>query len=158
MRTTIWNSMLDAEMNERYWSKLSKRYYQKEKWTKIFLACMASGTVASWGFWSEGKLLWKFLSALSAIIAIALPILNWPKSIQNMNVLTEKWLLIKIDYELLWLDVKKGMKDKDEAKIRKELKSIMAKEAILSQKEINLPYDSKLLQKCMIEVKKSKGI
>lgn len=158
MRNYIWNSMLDAEMNERYWSKLSKRYYKREKWTKIFLASMASGTVASWHFWSEYVLLWKLLSASSAIVAIALPILNWPKSIQNMNILTEKWSLIKSDYELLWIDVKKSIKDKDEVKIKKEIKILIAKENTLSQKEVNLPYDPKLLQKCMSEVKKSRGI
>lgn len=158
MRKMIWDSMLDAEMNERYWSKLSRRYYEREKWAKIFLASMASGTVASWQFWSEYELLWKFLSASSAIVAIALSIMNWPKLIQNMNILTEKWSLIKSDYQLLWLDVKKSMKDKDEVKIKKEIKILMVKENTLSQKEANLPNDQKLLQKCMSEVKKSRGI
>lgn len=158
MRKIIWDSMLDAEMNERYWSKLSNRYYKKEQRTKIFLAIMASGTVASWSFWSTYEILWKLLSAASALVAIALPILNWPKIIQSMNVLTEKWALITSDYELLWLDVKKGIKEKDEIRIKKELKNLMTKESTLSQKEANLPDDPKLLQKCMNEVKKSRGI
>ena len=158
MRKIVWNSMLDAEMNERYWSQLSKRYYKKEKWTKILLAIMASGTVATWSIWSQYEQLWKFLSSLSAIVAIALSILNWPKIIQSMNVLTEKWSLIKSDYELLWLDVKKRIEDKDEVRIKKALKILMTKESTLSQKEANLPDDKKLLQKCMNEVKKSRGI
>ncbi|HUN53996.1 MAG TPA: hypothetical protein VMU29_02450 [Smithella sp.] len=158
MRKIIWDSMLDAEMNERYWSKLSNRYYNREQKTKIFLAIMTSGTVASWSFWSTYEVLWKLLSAASALIAIALPILNWPKIIQSMNVLTEKWSLITNDYELLWLDVKKGVKEKDESRIKKELKNLMIKECTLSQKEVNLPDDPKLLKKCMNEVKKSRGI
>lgn len=158
MRKMIWNSLLDADMNERYWSQLSKRYYKKEKWTKILLAIMASGTVATWSIWSQYEQLWKFLSSLSAIVAIALSILNWPKIIQSMNVLTEKWSLIKSDYELLWLDVKKRIEDKDEVRIKKALKILMTKESTLSQKEANLPDDPKLLQKCMNEVKKSRGI
>lgn len=158
MRKIIWNSLLDADMNERYWSQLSKRYYKKEKWTKILLAIMASGTVATWSIWSEYEQLWKFLSSLSAIVAIALSILNWPKIIQSMNVLTEKWSLIKSDYELLWLDVKKRIEDKDEVRIKKALKNLMTKESTLSQKEANLPDDPKSLQRCMNEVKKSRGI
>ena len=57
MRKIIWDSMLDAEMNERYWSKLSKRYYKKEQRTKIFLAIMASGTVASWSIRHRGDVI-----------------------------------------------------------------------------------------------------
>ena len=148
--------MLDADMNKRYWSELSNRYYTRDKWAKIFLAVMTSGTVASWGFWSQYVFLWKGLSALSAIIAIALPILNWPKMIQNMNVLKEKWLSIKYQYELLWLDVKDGIKD--ETKIKKEFKNIREKESILCQKEANLPNKPKLLLKCREDVKKSRGI
>ena len=117
---------------------------------------MASGTVASWGFWSQYGLLWKVLSGVSAIIAIILPILNWPKSIQNMNILAEKWSQIKNDYEMLWLDVKDGVKDKSKAK--KDIKKIKEKENTLSQQEANLPDDKKLLRECFAEVKKSRGI
>ena len=42
MRKEIWNSMLDADMNARYWGELSRTYYSREKWAKIFLAVMAS--------------------------------------------------------------------------------------------------------------------
>ena len=52
----------------------------------------------------------------------------------------------------------KGIKEKDEIRIKKELKILMTKESTLSQKEANLPDDPKLLQKCMNEVKKSRGI
>jgi len=156
MRKTIWDSMLDADMNNRYWAHLSRRYYTREKWAKIFLAAMASGAVASWGFWSEYELLWKILSAMSALLAIALPILNWPKMIESMVFLTEKWSLIKADYELLWLDVKKDITN--ENKTIKELKRLKDKENTLSQKEANLPDEQKLLRKCREEVISSRGL
>ena len=148
--------MLDAEMNQRYWQSLSNRYYTREQWTKIFLAAMASGTVASWGFWSQYELIWKILSSISALVAIALPILNWSKMIESMGYLTEKWTRIKNDYELLWIDVKNGIKD--ENKIKKELKRIKNEENNLSQKETNLPNDQKLLLVCSENVLKSRGL
>jgi hypothetical protein len=87
MRKSLWYSMLDADMNARYWSYLSRRYSNRDKYSKIFLALMSSGTVASWGFWSDMQIIWKILSACSALLAIALPIINWPKMISNMGVL-----------------------------------------------------------------------
>ena len=156
MRKTIWDSMLDADLNERYWGHLSKRYYDRDKLAKIFLATMTSGTVASWGFWSDIEILWKILSAVSALLAIALPILNWPKSIQSMVYLRQKWSQIKSDYELLWLDAKNA--NDNQEKFRKELKKIKTRENSLSQKESNLPNDQKLLKKCSQEVLISRGI
>lgn len=156
MKKTIWDSMLDAEMNQRYWQSLSNRYYTREQRTKIFLAVMASGTVASWGFWSQYELVWKILSSVSALVAIALPILNWPKMIENMGYLTEKWTRIRNDYELLWIDAKVDTTDVN--KIKKELKRIKNEESSLSQKEINLPNDSKLLLVCYEKVLSSRGL
>lgn len=156
MRNAIWDSMLDADLNERYWSKLCRRYYAREKWAKIFLALMASGTVATWKFWGEYELIWKILSSSSALLAIALPIFNWPKMIENMVYLSEKWCLLKNDYELLWIEVKKGVPN--EIKCSKEFKKIKTKESVLSQKEANLPEDKKLLSKCFQEVKCSRGL
>ena len=75
IRRVIWEAVLDADLNLRYWDHLSRRYSTWDKYTKIFLATMSSSTVASWGFWDEIDILWKGLSAVSAFTAIALPIL-----------------------------------------------------------------------------------
>ena len=76
MRTAIWKSMLEADMNAKYWKYLVNRYSTRDKGFKIFLAIMASGTVAGWGLWEDIPWLWKSLSSISAIIAISSPILN----------------------------------------------------------------------------------
>ena len=85
--TSIWGSMLDADMNERYWAQLSRNYHQKNKSIKIFLALMTSGTVASWSIWDEVDILWKVLSAIAAAISIAFPILKLEIMIERMSVL-----------------------------------------------------------------------
>ena len=156
MRRIIWDSMLDADLNERYWSYLAKRYYNREKYAKIFLAVMTSGTVASWGFWDQIELLWKISSALSALLAIALPILNWPKMVEAMIDLKQKWFQIKSDYEILWIEVKDRMNNKE--KIKGELKKLKDKAARISQKDANLPNDQKLIRRCREEVMASRGL
>ncbi len=155
MRKDIWDSMLDADMNVRYWSKLGRRYNNMDQGHKIFLAIMSSGTVASWGIWSEIEIVWKILSGISALMAIALPILNWPKMIQSMVNVAQKWTQIKIDYENLWTDLNQG---KNQAILVEEYKKAKQREAKASQEETNLPHKNKLLEQCVEEVLKSRGL
>ncbi|HEY9073251.1 MAG TPA: hypothetical protein VIN67_03875 [Desulfobaccales bacterium] len=155
MRKALWYSMLDADMNARYWSYLSRRFYNKDQYSKVFLAIMSSGTVASWGFWSDISIVWKALSACSMLLAIALPVLNWQKMISNMGVLKQYWYEIKTDYEITWLALEQG---KSESDIGEEYKKIKQKETEANQNETNMPHDKKLLWKCREEVLFSRGL
>jgi len=155
MRKAIWDSMLDADMNVRYWAELGRRYYKKDIRYKIFLAAMSSGTVATWGIWSEVQPLWKTLSAISAVVALALPIINWPKMIQSMGNVKQKWVDIKADCEILWVEVNSK---KDQAVLKEEFKKIKKREATASQQETNLPKKDKLVDECCEEVLESRGL
>ena len=106
VKNSIWHSVLDADFNARYWKTLVVRYSKREKSLQIFLAIMASGTVAGWGVWNDIPYLWKALSGISAIVAITLPILNQQKTIEEMSYLSGKWGELRIEYEGLWLQVK----------------------------------------------------
>lgn len=156
MKKVIWDSMLDADLNARYWSYLSQRYYSRDKYSKIFLAVMSSGTVASWQFWNAMPFVWKGLSALSAITAIALPILNWSKAIENMVRLKQQWTELKNGYEMVWLSYRN--QSKSSVDIEAELLRLKKKETDTSKDEVNLPNDKTLLYKCRSEVLKSKGL
>jgi hypothetical protein len=103
LKKAVWNSMLDADMNARYWKYLVERYSSRETILKIFLAVMASGTVAGWGIWDQYEIIWKVLSSVSALLAIALPILNYSKVIESMSELAGKWGELRIEYEDMWL-------------------------------------------------------
>lgn len=150
----LWDSMLDADMNVRYWDHLNRRFYKRDKNVKIFLAIMASGTVASWGILIDIPILWKFLSGISAVTAIVLPIVDWPKSIGVMSKLKRKWMEIQYDYEELWS--KRRMLNQNQ--LLKEHNKIKRKELRVSEMETNLPNDKKLLIKCQEEVLKSRGL
>jgi hypothetical protein len=156
MKKVIWDSMLDADLNARYWSYLSRRYYLQDKYSKIFLAAMSSGTVASWQFWAAVPIVWKGLSALSALTAIALPIINWSKMIENMVRLKQQWTEIKNEYEIIWISYRN--KNKTDADIEKEILRVKKKEVETSKEEYNLPNIEKLLYKCRDEVLKSRGL
>nr|VFK17499.1 MAG: hypothetical protein BECKLFY1418C_GA0070996_103227 [Candidatus Kentron sp. LFY] len=90
IKADIWHSMLEADMNARYWKYLVHRYVERDKWLKIVLAVMAVGTVAAWGKWEEAEWLWKILSTASAIIAMSLPFLDYQRKIEQMSEIAGK--------------------------------------------------------------------
>jgi hypothetical protein len=155
MRKAIWTSMLDADMNARYWTYLVRRYTARDTNLKIFMAIMASGTVASWGLWEMVPWLWKSLSSISAVSAILMPILNYQKSIAQMADLAGKWGELRIEYEDLWMQARnKSDSEATEASYKKFRKI----ESALQEKESNLPEDKKLIKRSFDEVKRARGI
>ncbi len=154
IRRTVWDAMLDADLNVRYRDHLSRRYFNLDKYAKIFLAVMSSSTVASWGIWSEIDILWKILSAISTLIAVVLPILNWQQITGRMFNLVGKWSQIRYEYENLWLDLLQNSKSINI--IEDEYKRIKGAEIGLD--ETGLPDDRKLLLLCRDEVLKSRGL
>ncbi|MFZ2404243.1 MAG: hypothetical protein WAW41_03835 [Methylobacter sp.] len=155
IRKAIWNSMLDADMNTRYWKYLVYRYSRRDTTLKIFLAVMTSGTVAGWGIWVELAYIWKMLSSLSALLAIALPILNYPKKIESMAELSGKWGELLFEYEDLWLEVDNNPSPNT---LNKNYRKFRTTEKSLVKKETKLPTDKRLIDKCQIEVNKSRGL
>ena len=155
MRNSVWKSMLDAEMNVRYWKYLTQRYSNRDRNIKIFLAITSSGALASWSIWNEIPFLWQFLSGLSAVIAIVSPILNYQKIIESTSDLSGKWWELFRHYETFWRNVINNEIDK---RIEKEYTKTKAKEDILVKKETKLPQDIKLLRKCQQEVLHSRGL
>jgi hypothetical protein len=122
---------------------------------KIFLAAISSGAVAGWSLWAEFPWAWKLLSSCSALVAIALPVLNFQKQIETMSLLSGKWFELKVSYEDQW---RKINDDSEHKQIETAYNRTKKQEAILVQKESKLPHDEKLLRVCFNEVKKSYGI
>jgi len=148
----IWESMLDADMNERYWAHLSRNYYKEDRCIKIFLALMTSGVVASWNLWSNVQIIWKALSAIAAITAIISPILKLEKSIDALSTIKGKWKRVLGEYEILWL----SKINKSEAELIKEYTIIKEKESEIDEE--NYPVKKKLILLIQDEVLRSRGI
>ena len=156
IRQVIWEAVLDADLNLRYWDHLSRRYSRWDKWTKIFLAIMSSSTVAGWGIWNEIDLLWKGLSAISAVTAIALPILDWQRKIGEMSNLKGKWSRISRAYENLWEDLLLGPTTTELVEEYRKVRNEMEGEE--DNTAPDLPHDTKLIQRCRDEILESRGL
>src|SRR5262245_44733993 len=99
---SVWKSMMDADLNARYWRYMGLRYTRREAWAKIFLAATASATVASWSLWAEVRFLWQSLSVIAALISVAMPIIDVPRKISIITDAQGAWLQLMHDYEEIW--------------------------------------------------------
>lgn len=148
--------MLDSDLNYRYWDRMSKRYYKREIRIKIFLALTTSSVVAGWGFWKDIDIIWQGLSAFSALLAIALPIIDLPKTIENMTELRSNWHNMYFKYENLWIKVNSNASSSDE--IQKEYDLLRSKEATIDEPSAHLPHDKNLILICYKEVLRNRDI
>lgn len=150
----IWDSYLDADLNTRYWGRLSDRYYKWDRAFRIFLAITTTSfTIVSW--LSQFEIAWKILSLLSAIIAVIFQFMEWSKKMQITSGLIEKWSEIHSMYHSFLIEIP-NMKAKN---IKDEYKKIRDKEDRINTSGTNLPHNKeKLIQKCRRDVLKSQGI
>lgn len=155
VRTAVWDAMLDADMNYVYWSSLGRRYYGREKVVQIFLALFSSSAVAGWTLLVNVDLLWKTLSALSAGIALALPILNWKERIEVMSTIAGKWFHLKINYESLWLDAQASAPNEI---VRQRFEELRKREVDINASASNLPDDRELVDRATAVVLKKHGL
>ena len=146
---------MDADLNYRYWNLMALRYSRREGNAKIFLACTASATVASWSLWVDVKWAWQTLSAVSAIISVVLPIVDIPRKIQTMTEVQTAWLRLMHEYENLW----RTRSTLTEKSYSRKLVALKVREAEVSKNTIRLPSDDKKLAAiCYADVLKSRGL
>lgn len=101
-RQLVWQRMLDADFRNRYWGHMAQRYLRYELDAKIFLAIMSSSVVATWILNDTLTWLWKPLSSVSAILAIALPVFDLPSVAKNLMALQSGWKNCWDGWALLW--------------------------------------------------------
>lgn len=153
--TDTWSSLLDADLNSRYWRLMALRYSRREGQAKIFLAVVASTTVASWSLWVEHKWLWQGLSAISALISVALPIVDAPKRVETMIKAQTEWLKLMHEYEELW----RSRQTLTEKAFSNKLVELKKREVEVSEKTAKLPSDDNgLAESCYAEVLKTRGL
>lgn len=157
IRKQIWDDLLTAEMNVLYWTAMTRRYVKRDQILKIFLACMTSGTVAGWGFWNSVSIVWKSLSCLSTLLAIALPILNIEQKIAKMSEMTGKWSSIYFETQQIWFSLEDSSISSSND-IEANFSSLRSKLIPIHIDEAKLPIDKNLLKRCQNQVCKSRKL
>src|SRR5258708_3665720 len=97
-RSVVWDSLLDAEMNVRYWGYLAQRFASRERCLKIALAVSASGTLLALPLWKQFPAGPVALGIVNATLACSLPILNYSERIETMANLRGSWSQLSIEF------------------------------------------------------------
>ena len=156
LRKEVWNSMLRAEMNAIYWGEMVRRAYNKDRVCKFFLLATSSTTVAGWKFWQDYDFLWKGLSVISALLAIALPIINWAKNVADGSNIRGKWLQLARELSNLRVQIASGQRT--ETEIQGIYDALTTKEAAVSTEETPHRINQKARQEAFDEVLKTRGL
>lgn len=154
IRNRIWESMLDADMNARYWGHLSRMYSRNDTISKIFVAAMSSGTVGGW--LANFDLFYKILSVLAAVAAIALPVISLHKKVLSTSDLHGKWFELLTEYENLWQDLE--TQNNTVKEWSRDLKRLKKKEVVATKLQKDLPVKNSLAVRCYKEVKASRRL
>lgn len=156
LRNEVWKSLLRAEMNGIYWAKMARRSYNKERFCQFFLAATSSSTVAGWQLWEVLGVVWKGLSVFSALLAIAVPIMNWPRNIEDRANLRGKWLQLGSELNSLWIQIEAG--GNSDAEQQKTYETLTAREADVTVGETQHGINEKIRQAAFDEVLKIRGL
>lgn len=157
MKKEIWKDMLDADLNARYWGEQTRVAYSRDKWIRIFLALASSGTIAGWSIWKDFPLAWQALSAMTAVLAIASPVLNYAEKAKNSLVLYCAWSDILRAYEQLWIKVECRVLI-NARKLIAEYGKIVDKEKKCDSHEAKYSVDRQMLKRCWMDVLNSRGL
>jgi hypothetical protein len=153
--------LLDAEMRRMYYARLAGRFHTWDLAFKYILAVTTSGTVTAWAVFSDptaypySVAMWKFLSGISTLIAIAMPILNLSKKVEWATALHYGYGKIFDSYEISWAQ-RKSLKG---PQILKVVEAGKTKEQALAALESHFPkQDDNLVRECQNKIKHVRGI
>jgi len=151
----VWRAMLDADMNARYWRYMVRRAMFLDNSMKYLIAATTSSTAPGLLFLQAYQPIWNILVVVSALMALALSILDYKTKIERLFFLSEHWARLRHDYEYLWHTMKNYS---DPKSLNDTVKKLKDREANLDKKEIGLPIIKRLLNRCFDEVKKARGL
>lgn len=114
--------MLDAEMNEIYWSDEAQRYGGRDRLLKILIALLSSGTtVTLFAALSSHPNAAKALALLVTALSLIHTNLFSTNRLKLVTSLAARWKEISIEYRLLWAEL-----DDDEEVLPKTWKEFEA--------------------------------
>jgi hypothetical protein len=119
---------------------------------ELLIAITASSTAASaWFFQGTlGSCLWKFLTGVTAILAIAKPMLKWPDKIHRADELLAGYRMLDFDLERLTISIREKKCYSEEHK-RQFSTALDRKRELLEEQKESEP-DEKLLDQCYEKV------
>lgn len=105
IREKIWKEKLNAEFNYRCYDRIGTDMGRWDFGFKLALAITSSSTVAFWVLVEPKEILWKTLSAISALIAVISATLKYQEKIEYANTMKFEACKLWNEFEKLWLSI-----------------------------------------------------
>lgn len=104
----IWNQMQNSKFKEFYINLLLETFQKRERTINIFLVIVTSTSISAWAIWKFDYLqwLWAIIIAVSQIISLIKPYLNYSKYAKELNEKSFLLQTLNVEYEKLWLSYK----------------------------------------------------
>jgi hypothetical protein len=152
-RATLWNNVLDADMNVYYWTLKCDAAVKWDKILKTTVALAASGTaIASLSIWQRFPLGWQLVSVAACIASIIHSIYFPSDRLTKISGLLATWKEISIDYELLW----EGFSGMEPVNSWKAFEEIKRREKSLDESQF--PVDKELREQAFQHVLTKRGL
>jgi hypothetical protein len=156
-RIALWTAMLDADYQKRYWHRKAGKFTYWDRRIQVVLALSSSAAVFTALSDLEYIALWKILTFITALIAVAWPFFNLGHRSFEMHELSNLYHGLEIHYESLWRKVDDS--SFTDSEFHEQFDALKAKELVIGKKIFDLPTDDKKLHLlCQKEVVNSRGL
>lgn len=103
-RQEVWYALLDAEMNEVYWSREAQRFGTQGRFLAMAAAIASSGTVLA--LFGSYPFVGKLIACVASLVSIVHAHFYQTVRLKQVTTLSARWKEIAIDYRLLWGECK----------------------------------------------------
>jgi hypothetical protein len=135
-RLDVWNALLDAEMNDCYWSDEARRYGSRDRWLAATTALLSSGTVVALFNFSAYPTSGKILACFATVVSIVHATFFHTGRLKQVSGLAARWKELAIEYGLLWAEVEDGGNVTDKA--WKEFETISRREKSIDESAFSI--------------------
>jgi hypothetical protein len=148
----VYNQYRTARLNVKYLEYKLVSLRRANFCIELLIAISASSTVA--GIWvlqnPMGQIVWKTIIGVTAILAVAKPLLDWPSKIQKKEELLIGYRSLDYDIQnIIWLINQRQGYD---AKLQEKFLKAMEKKGQLVRIVEDTRVDEKLRKKCFNQV------
>lgn len=153
-QTEIWNSMLDAEMNEIYWTEEAQRHGSQDRGLKVLIALLSSGTtVALFVALSTHPGIGKATALLATGASLVHSTFFSTNRLKLVTGLAARWKEIAIEYRLIWA----ALEDEStvSAKVWKEFESVCRREKQIDESAFSVHKKRLLRAQTLVEERRN---
>lgn len=154
-RIDMWNTLLDAEMNEVYWHREAHRYSTQDRYMAVAAAILSSSTVvALFSGLSSSPIVSKGVACLAGAVTILHAKFFHSGRLKQLTTIATRWKELAIDYRLLWSELEDG--NEVDAKTWKEFETISHREKSIDESPFRI--HASRLQAAQDQIYKSRGL